>query len=243
MSGQPTRAGVIPRTIDEWRSFGAFLRRPALPPRANIALGETVRVLPKLFVLDMLLMIAVLGGIGLATALGVKLPDHMLGEMKLSPGLVAAIVVGAPFGEEILFRGWLSGRPGHVVSVLALLAGGVVFAIGGTTVVKAAGLALGLVVAIAALFVWRRRLAMGWFQRHFPWFFYASALLFALVHLTNFAGAGASPALVALVLPQFVLALLLGYLRVNRGLMAGVALHMLHNAVFAAVMIAGATAA
>ena len=102
-----------------------------------------------------------------------------------------------------------------------------------------AGAALGLAVAAVMLFTLRRRDPLGWFRRHFTWFFYGSALLFAAVHLTNFSVAEGSPALAALVLPQFVLALILGYLRVHRGLLAGTALHMLHNAVFAAVMIAG----
>ncbi len=42
-------------------------------------------------------------------------------------------------------------------------------------------------------------------------------------------------------LPQFLLALILGYLRVTRGLMTGAALHMLHNAVFAGFIVAGSS--
>lgn len=257
MSGQPTRAGLLPddrsgglaqRTVGEWRRFGAFLRSPSAPPRADIALGGTVAVLPKLFALDMLLMVAVLGAIGIATALGFELPEHMLGEMKLTPALIAFIVVGAPIAEEILFRGWLSGRLGHVLATILFAVAGAVLLTAGqmfssgrdeSGVLALAGAAL-MALAAGLLFVFRKRDAPAWYRRHFRWFFYASALLFAAIHLTNFAAAGASPALIALVLPQFMLGLILGYLRVNRGLMAGAALHMLHNAVFAGVMIAGA---
>lgn len=239
MSGPPTRARSALPVPARWADFARFLRRPVLPRRADLSVGASARALPALFALDILLMAAVLGAIGLAVLLGFGLPQHMLGEMKMTPALVVFIVIGAPLGEEILFRGWLSGRPGHILAVLALLGGGGVALIGAGGTLSLVGAGLGLVLALAALVVLRRRDAMGWYQRHFAWFFYGSALVFAAVHLTNFAAAGASPALVALVVPQFLLALILGYLRVHHGLLAGAALHTLHNAVFASVMLAG----
>lgn len=231
----------------EWRAFFRFLRQPSLPNRADISLAATARALLPLFALDMLMMIIVLGAIGAAMALGFKLPDHMLGEMPITAGLIVLIVVGAPIAEEILFRGWLSGRLGHfLATIVSGLGAGFLLTASQLRVQERpewatlAWIGAGtLLVAASIVFLLRRRSAARWFQRHFAWFFYASALLFAAVHLTNFAAAGASPALLALVMPQFALALILGYLRVRRGLMAGAALHMLHNAMFAAVMIAG----
>lgn len=252
MSGQPTRAGLSPSASDtaligrlpaEWRTFGTFLRRPVLPDRADLALGGAARALAWLFALDMALMVLVLGAIGVAAALGMEMPDHMLTGFELTALVIAFIVVGAPLGEEALFRGWLSGRPGHVLAVAALLAGGGALALSSNPLIQAGGIAAGIVVALLALFLLRGRPAILSFHRHFAWFFYASAFLFAVVHLTNFGASGASLALLPLVLPQFVLALLLGYLRVNRGLMAAAALHMLHNAAFAGLMLLGASGA
>jgi membrane protease YdiL (CAAX protease family) len=227
----------VPR---EWLRFGAFLQRPVLPDRAELSLAGSVRALAPLLLLDLLLMGVVLGSIGLATTMGFKLPEHMLNELKLSPALLALIVIAAPIGEETLFRGWLSGRPGHILAVLALLAGGAALILAKGAVIKLGGVGAGVAVAAAALYLLRRRPALAWFQRHFTWFYYGSALLFAGVHLSNFAGAGASPALLPLVLPQFLLGLILGYLRVNRGLLTGAAMHMLHNALFAGLMLLGA---
>jgi membrane protease YdiL (CAAX protease family) len=252
MSGQPTRAGPSPEATKRgiyarvpavWRSFFAFLRQPVLPDRAELSLAGSARAIAPLVALDLLLMGIVLGSIGLATAMGFRLPEHMLNDLKLGPLLLAFIVVGAPLGEEALFRGWLSGRPGHILAVLALLVGGAALLLANGSFLKLAGVSLGVAIAAAALFLLRERPALPWFQRHFPWFFYGSAVLFASVHLTNFAGAGAgaSPALLPLVLPQFVLALILGYLRVNRGLLTSAAMHMLHNALFAGLMLAGAS--
>ncbi len=248
MSGQPTRAGVSPPTDPsesnswvptEWRRFSAFLRNPVLPDRATLSLGKSVRALVPLFVLDLILMGLVLGGIELATRLGMHMPHHMLEDLQLTPVLIAFMVIGAPLGEETLFRGWLSGRPGHIAAVLALLTGFATFAFGPTEIVKLAGALVALVIAAVALFAFRKRDAFGFFQRHFRWFYIASVLLFAGIHLTNFAGAGFSPTLLPLVLPQLLLALILGYLRVNRGLLTGAALHMLHNTLFVGLMLAG----
>jgi membrane protease YdiL (CAAX protease family) len=224
-----------------WRDFFAFLRQPVLPDRAELSLAGSARAIAPLVVLDLLLMGIVLGSIGLATAMGFRLPEHMLNDLKLGPALIGFIVIAAPIGEEAVFRGWLSGRPGHILAVLALLAGGAALILASGPVFKLAGVGLAVAVAAAALLLLRARPALPWFQRHFAWFFYGSALLFASVHLTNFAGAGASPALLPLVVPQFVLALILGYLRVNRGLLTGAAMHMLHNALFAGLMILGAS--
>lgn len=248
MSGQPTRAGVWP-PIDpaetrswvpaEWRRFGAFLRNPVLPDRATLSLGGSVRALVPLFVLDLILMGTVLGGIELATRLGMHMPHHMLEDLQLTPVLIAFMVIGAPLGEETLFRGWLSGRPGHIAAVAALLAGFAAFAFGPTEIVKLAGALTALVIAAVVLFALRKRDAFAFFKRHFRWFYAVSVLLFAGIHLTNFAGAGFSPSLLPLVLPQLLLALILGYLRVNRGLLTGAALHMLHNTLFVGLMLAG----
>lgn len=241
MSGQPTRAGWAQRVPTEWRAFAVFLRNPVLPDRASVSLVGSARALPPLFVLDMLLMAVVLGGIGVATALGLKLPEHMLNELQLSPGLIAFIVIGAPIAEEALFRGWLSGRPGHILAVVALLVGGAMLVLVSHPMVKLVGVAGGLTAAIAALYTLRGLPAMSWFQRHFRWFYYASALLFAAMHLTNFAAGGISPTFLPLVLPQLMLGLVLGYIRVNYGLFTGAALHMLHNAAFAGLMLLGAS--
>ena len=243
MSGQPTRAGWALPAPASWRTWFGFIRRPALPDRADTRIAPGLAAVLKLFALDIAFMAVLLGSLALAVQIGFDMPEHMLDELALSAPLIALIVIGAPVGEEIAFRGWLSGRPGHllatpllIVALLALLGAAAPF--GGESagamplmiVAALAGLA-----AVAALFLLRKRNAVRWFQRHFAWFFWASALAFAAVHLTNFATAG--PAMLPLVLPQFMLALLLGYLRVTHGLWSAVLLHMLHNGLFISLVL------
>ena len=259
MSGQPTRGALPPETSQrsglgwvpaQWRAFAAFLRRPRLPDRAELSVAGSLRALVPLLVLDLLLMALVLAAIGAATALGFKLPEHMLGGLELTPALLAFMLVGAPVGEEILFRGWLSGRPGHIIGSLlcvigaALVAGGAAAGAAGSGGVAVWSIAAGggvLLLAALTVFALRKRDALHWFQRHFAWFFYASTLAFAAIHLSNFAGAGAASmaAMLPLVLPQLLLGLILGFVRVQHGLLTNISLHALHNALFASLRLLG----
>ena len=127
-----------------------------------------MRALPPLFALDVLLMALVLGAIGLASSAGFKMPNHLLEGFKLTPLLVAAIVVGAPIAEEALFRGWVSGRPGHVLATLAIVAG-----LAGVVAWKALAPRRGRCRRGGGAgdrwrcYAFRKRDAMGWFARHF----------------------------------------------------------------------------
>ena len=77
---------------------------------------------------------------------------------------------------------------------------------------------------------WRR----GWrryYGHRFPWVYHLSALIFAGVHLNNFQLAD-TPFLMLplLVLPQWSAGLVLGWMRVRRGIGASMMLHGLFNA-------------
>lgn len=227
-----------------WRGFWGFLRHPALPDRATGIGPAGFGAVARLFALDLLLMGLLIGSFGVLTLFGVELPEHALEQLEIGPVLIVFILVGAPIGEEILFRGWLSGRPGHVLALAALIGGAVLASVAVAVLSEAAGglAAPGLLVAAVALAIalpWacRRRPAWAWFQRHFRWFYLGSALAFASIHLFNF-GEGATALLLPLTLPQFVLGLILGYLRVRHGLWASMLLHALHNALFIGLVLA-----
>ena len=90
--------------------------------------------------------------------------------------------------------------------------------------------ALTFTLGLTVILFWtaRHRPAMRWFAGLFPLFYWLSTLAFACVHLFNFEE-GALFVLLPLVLPQFVLGALLGYMRVTYGLGTSIALHALHN--------------
>jgi membrane protease YdiL (CAAX protease family) len=218
-------------TPAEWRDFAAFLRHPALPQRVTgirlAALGATLR----LFALDMLLMALLIGVATLAMALGFHVPENAIDQLDLGPVWLAIIIVGAPIAEELVFRSWLSGRPGHIAAIVALLVGVALPVLSGPQahpILLLGGFALAVIVAIGLLFWLRRHPPFPFFSRHFAWFYAASALLFASVHLANYSQS-ASPVLLLLVVPQLIAGLILGYTRITYGLWSDILLHMLHN--------------
>ncbi len=218
----------------EWRRFGRFLARPALPARD--AARAPLTILARLYALDIAIMLALLTLAFVAVAAGIELPETALAEMEFTPGLIVLVIIGAPLLEEIAFRGWLSGRPGHLLAA-AIIAAGLLITFGTDLTQSDAGVnvaAIGLplavfVGALAALIVLRGRPAPGWYERLFPLFFWGSAIGFALIHIANF---GDAPLVMVLplVIPQFVLGTILAYLRVNIGLWAAILLHAAHNA-------------
>ena len=233
--------------IASWREFGAFIKRPQLPARASGPFSSGLAAIARLYPLDILVMVLLIAAMGALTLLGFELPRHALEELELGPVVIAFIVIGAPLGEELLFRGWLSGRPGHVLALLVAIAGAALayFASQSLAAPASAFAALGAVVAATAgvvLSLWfgRGKPAWTWFQRNFRWFYFGSALAFASVHLVNFSAVNA--ALLPLTLPQFVLGLILGYVRVFNGLWAAILFHALHNALFIGLALAAAEA-
>jgi len=237
-------AGVVtsPQSTGTWKQFGAFVRRPVLPQRATGVRMAALPVLGKLLALDLLLMALLIGVAAGASALGLEMPEHMLDGLELGPLLLGFILIGAPLGEELAFRGWLSGKPGHVDALIVAIATGL--AVTATPETAPPWVPLALIVAgvlVGAYLLWRKRgrPPMPFFARHFRWFYFGSALAFASVHLANFTE-GNALILLPLTLPQFLLGLILGYARVNFGLWASVLLHMAHNSLFVGLLLAGA---
>ncbi|MEC7533523.1 MAG: CPBP family glutamic-type intramembrane protease, partial [Pseudomonadota bacterium] len=189
-------------------------------------LASLVAIL-RLMLLDFAMMGVLLGTAAAVMATGVSLPQTALAGMEIGAEIVFAVVVIAPLGEEIAFRSWLSGRPGHLLGLLAAIPAALLAAAAMTLLVEGslaqiwstALVAIGTAaVATCAVVVWlRRHDAMGWFARLFPALFWLSTLAFSLVHLFNFPADQLAMAL-PLVLPQFVIGAILGYTRVTYGL-------------------------
>jgi membrane protease YdiL (CAAX protease family) len=249
-SGAIAPAGSI---MGEWRQFGRFLKRPTLPPRAPMPRMASLLATLRLLLLDFAIMLALLAIAGIVMAAGTELPETALSGMEMTAALVFAAVVVAPLSEEIAFRGWLSGRPGHVLAiVLAIPAALVAVAIasafpgeglGEIWLGALIGVLVAAVVALITIYALRKRNAMDWFQRLFPLFFWLSTLAFSLIHIFNFPAEQMVMAL-PLVLPQFATGAILGYIRVNYGLWASILLHTLHNGTFIGlVLLAGQAAA
>ncbi len=224
-------ARVLPAASlrEEWGGFFSFLRRPSLDK--EYAVGAPATVLARIYALDMLAMLTLIMAASTAVAAGLTLPQTALAGMEFTPLIVLAVIVVAPVFEELIFRGWLSGRPSHVIGLLLVGTGGwTAFSLQQSAPVVGAIIGIAaLVGGMAALILLRHHPAFGWFARFFPAFFWLATLTFALVHIANF-DEGSLAMLLPLVLPQFILGSLLGYVRVRIGLWAAIALHAAHNA-------------
>ncbi len=192
--------------------------------------------------LDLAVMAVLIAALGVAAAMGFELPANV--NTTLQPGImtVALVVLLAPLAEEVLFRSWLTGRPPVIAMVVVLMIGLVAVPAvivggdagaqpsGAASIAMIASFALAIVGAPLAGLALLKRPTPELFRRAFPVLFWVSALGFALVHLLNYTE-GSLAILLPLVLPQFVLGAMLGYLRVHHGLVSAIALHAFHNAI------------
>ncbi|HYG41485.1 MAG TPA: CPBP family glutamic-type intramembrane protease [Bordetella sp.] len=153
---------------------------------------------------------------------------------RLDPAAIPwlAAVLWAPLVEETLFRYGLR-RPVQALWVCPAILPPLLWGMHGWT--------LAWVIAVLLLasvplrrgrstrarwhFSWRRRYLM-----HFGKIYHLSSLAFAIVHLNNFALDSPQWLALLLVLPQWATGLVLGWMRVRRGIGAAVALHSIFNA-------------
>lgn len=218
----------------EWAALAHFIARPRLPERTAPFSRRSLLALVQIYGLDLALMALLALIASVVVSAGLELPETALAGMEITAGLALAVIVGAPLVEEVIFRGWLSGRKRHLaaiaVPILGAFGAGILSGTGvagnGIWVITIAVFCVGFTILL--FWTGRDRPPMRWFERAFPVLFWLSTIAFACIHLANF-DAGALWVLLPLVLPQFLLGVLLGYLRVHYGLWASIALHALHN--------------
>lgn len=212
--------------------FAAFVRHPRLMQPSGLGAVGAWRCWAVLVALQIgVLVLVLLPFIALWQKLFALPSPDAFG--KLAPAmLVPTVVLVAPVLEELLFRGWLTGRP-RALWLLGsgLVAGAVLFAsMHGLDPLVAGALLLGaLVAAVAGWLVLRRRAeAPGWFAAGFAPIFAVSVAIFAASHLVNYPHI--TLAVLPLVLPQLWGALVLGFVRMRIGLPASILAHMAANA-------------
>jgi len=167
------------------------------------------------------------------------LPEPIKVEATLAEDLFGFLVV-APLLEELVFRGWLSGRIAALrfalygFAAMGLVTAALYVPIKYETVLSLSGVA----VAFAGLIQWSRTrdadtAIPAWFTRHFHWLVWGSSVAFGLIHLGNYEPL-TSPLGLLVVLPQTIGGLLLSYTRTRLGLGAAMAHHAAYNAMYLA---------
>lgn len=224
----------------ELRDFFVFLRRPAAGPRLpGQASGDGIwrdwfpslnlKRLTQWALLMWAINLLFFGPIAVMAA-GMGGATHRL-NLDNIPWMTA--LLWAPITEELVFRYGLRRLKGLIVLLPLALA----------AMLHGPGLPGGLYLAAFLMLAWaphgmawrgaRRPLPWAWRRRYmhrFPWAFHLSSLVFSGVHLYNF-NLGQTPwwLLPLLVLPQWVTGMVLGWLRVRRGIGASILLHAVFN--------------
>lgn len=83
---------------------------------------------------------------------------------------------------------------------------------------------------IMYIYIIKQEKISNFWQLNFNYIFYFFALLFAIVHINNYKSENIL-LLIFVVIPQFIGALFLGYIRVKMGLFYSILYHLLYNAI------------
>jgi membrane protease YdiL (CAAX protease family) len=224
----------------------SYMRRPYFPAGRDPVREDALRHLAQLLGLSLLVVIVMSGVIGgiIASAMG-DVPENVnatIGETNPAQLLMFAVFF-APLVEEVVFRSWLGGARACLIGlpVLMSLYAVAVAATAGVSPMVSFAVAGGLSVLVLA--VGKRfselsapeQKAARWAL--FPAAFYGSAVLFGLLHLSNYEGGLSSPIMLLAVVPQTLVGLLLGYVRMRFGLGAAIIFHALYNLVLAGLFI------
>jgi len=239
MAATSAAAPRKPRFRDELADFWRFLFAPDLRRLPGRRSPSQLRNdwLPDVSPRRLLGWAAVLWGLNFfalgpiaVTAAGAGGAVHRLDPSAI-PWLTA--VLWAPLIEEMLFRYGLR-RPVQALWVCPAILPPLLWGVHGWTLAWAAAVALLACLPLRRGRAARTRPRMAWrrhYRMHFGRVFHLSGLAFALVHLNNFVLADVAYwMLPLLVLPQWATGLVLGWIRVRRGIGSSVALHGLFNA-------------
>ena len=211
-----------------WRAFAAFLRRPELAQPVGLRSRSgwiTVGAMLALNLTGLMVLLVLLSGYQALT--GIEGPAAF--EDFPKQWLLPTAVLAAPLLEECAFRGWLSGRPRALWLLGCLIAGVVLMTLASDKPLAVAGGLAGLLLAgLIGWLVLRKRATPAWFSHRFAMIFFASASVFGLMHVFNYA----QPGLLTLpmVLPQLWAGLTLGFTRNRVGLVGGMLVHGTSNA-------------
>ena len=211
--------------------FLSFLTapRPDRSDRKHISIVNMVSLFALIFISNIVLLGMIV------QVLGIEQLDHKLDDVLLEKGqffIIMAAVVGAPLMEEFLFRYPLR----YHKATFFLLSMSVIYImiesfnlnihvmLNLIIVLFATGL-LTLVVMDRAQEWWKKV-----YVRQFPFIFYYIVALFAFLHIYNFDVNTINWYYAPLmVVPQFILGIYLGYVRLRNNIWSSILIHAINN--------------
>ncbi len=212
------------------REFAAFLARPRLREPTGLRAPGAWRMLAMAAVLQVAVLLLLILSVVSYWQAAYALPAPDAFDQVPPELLVPFAVILAPIAEEIVFRGWLTGRARALwLLACAIGCGGVLYATtqGLAPLWAITELAALIIAAIAGWLILRKRGVPGWFTAAFPALFYLSVAAFSLSHVANYSEFSAIA--LPMVLPQLWAGLMLGFVRMRIGLLAAMLVHAISN--------------
>ncbi|MEO0337684.1 MAG: CPBP family glutamic-type intramembrane protease [Bacteroidota bacterium] len=200
--------------IQELRNFFKKPQEWIAYPTSQLA---SFQLLIASYLLFLIPVFGSIGILGLAEQMGVyEAENHGVAQMleQFSPIVVLGItVIVAPIIEETIFRLPLRWSRAYLFRVLLFP----IYITGPNT------------------FQGAKQGIQNWWNRNYVYIFYAIAIAFGVVHATNFPEMNSWATAIwipFLVLPQILIGLLLGFIRLRLGFWWAVLTHALHNFIF-----------
>ncbi len=188
-----------------------FLKKPTDQENIIQSKSQIIKILLLLLVLDILIMAPLTALIETFSKFGwVNIENHqitlLLDILPIWVVLLLTIIL-IPFIEEIIFRLPLRFKRNYLLKLIIYIFHGK-----NSTITNS---------------------IQEFWNKKYAYIFYFSALVFASIHIFNYDLKSTIIYLLPiLILPQFVLSLFIGYLRVRYNFMYGYLLHAIHNAFF-----------
>ncbi len=189
------------------KDLSDFLKKPTEKQDTNQSTQQKIKRLFSILAIDILIMIVLSAIITGFEKLGwIKEEDHQVELLLyLAPVWLMLILLAIviPFFEEIIFRLPLRFKSNYILR------------------------------PVTYIFPKTKPAILAFWNKNFGYIFYLSAVIFALIHITNYESNSTIIYLVPLlVLPQFISGLFFGYLRVRYNFVLAYLMHVLHNAIF-----------
>ena len=236
------------RLEDAIRDFLSFLRRPRFNHQWKEELDwiTITKLFLLVFVVEMLALSAMSALIGLD-----EIPHAMESLMKDQSIITIAslAIIVAPVLEELIFRLHLKYKWLLILFLIILFVVCIGFAIWlvipeffskisqnfsiliHNPFLTAISL-VAVLVTVAIVFMISEAVPIAGITAMYPFIFYLTALVFALVHIGNFDISNVRWYMTPfLVLPQFILALYLGYVRMRKHIGGSIYIHALNNSI------------
>lgn len=153
-------------------------------------------------------------------------------EPDLSPlNLILLGIIIVPIYEELVFRSLLKFKKNNLILFFSMLGGMIVYFVIESRIIPLIIASVLLAIVLLLLVIFSREKIEHFISSNFKYFFYASAILFGLLHASNFTGNVYIIMAFSFILggPQIIMGLILGFIRMNYGLFYSILFHVMIN--------------